>query len=929
MTDAQPDLTHSPHPSASADLTGRPARQFVGLFALLFVVSGGCGLIYEVVWSQLMIRVMGGTTFAITTVLVAFMGGLGLGSRLGGRMSKSTAHPARVYGLFEIAIGLYALVLPALLTAVVPFYKSVYPLVSSHFLLLTMMRFVISGILLAVPTVLMGATLPLLIEHGVRSGAGVGRSSGWMFATNTMGAVLGVASAGYVLIPMWGLSRTTMLAAALNVTVGLIAILLAKKVQPTCHAKSRKEAGSVAGNPETWRQRRPSATTVTLIVFALSGAAAMIYQVVWTRVLVPHLGPHTFSFTCVLCAFILGLALGGAAAARWADRAGNPLYVLGLIETVVAVGGLIIAVVLDVFPVAARRIAGTLHADPVWMLAAQFIAVTILLLAPTFALGMIYPIAVRIVAGRSDQAGHSAGRAYAANTIGAIIGSFVAGFVLIPLVQVGLHGAMLIAVAIHAGCGLVMLFYSAVDGLKALPALPVALGICALPGWWYVPQLQQIEFAQASYMVRDPAAEVQDHQVLFYREGVDATVVVTRQSGFKSLLINNKADGSSSIADSTTQLLAGHLPMLMAKRPRDVLVVGWGTGMTAGAVSLYDSVKHIDAVELSGAVIEANQEFADVNYAVRNDPRLNLIQQDGRNHLLLTDKAYDVIISEPSNPWVAGMANLFTKEYYESCRDHLGDDGVFLAWMHSYSVDVKQFRSILRTVAVVMPHVTLWGYRGDFMMVCSKRPQRTPMSTWLERFNVPRIRNDLKRIGYDHPAHVLGMYIGDRDLILEWTAGAPLHVDDHPRAQYSGVWAMLNPHLAETQISEPLGRIAQAPFGVIVPDSSNAAQKALMDDIEKVRSARQMLRIAIAKRRNKEVFESLRLLWNAYQLWPHDRSIWGELELTYTMLSFQRRENSTEANAFLDRIQDHMPPPTSEAVDPVTPLHASGDKDAV
>ena len=920
--------TNPAAPNRNIGLSAPDAPRFnahVALFGALFAVSGACGLIYEVVWSQLMIRVMGGTTFAIATVLVAFMGGLGLGGYWGGRLSQTTRRPARIYGVFEIAIGVYALVLPLLLDAVVPLYRFVYPVASGQIVALTMMRFVISGLILLVPTVLMGATLPLLIEHGVRGGRGVGRSAGWMFATNTLGAFLGAAADGYLLIPLLGVSRTTWLAAGLNGVVGLTAILMATAHTPARDARTADSADSGAAVlVEPWRAQRPAAARVTLTLFALSGVAAMIYQVVWTRVLVPHLGPHTYSFTCVLCAFILGLALGAITATRWADRTRNPLYLFGCIETAVATGGLIVAVLLDAFPIAVRRIAGSLYTAPAWMLTAEFAAVMLLLIIPTFALGMIYPVAVRIVAGQANHAGRSAGRAYAANTLGAIVGSFLAGFVLIPTSSIGLLGAMLIGVAIHAACGLVMLFYSATDGIRALPALPVALCVCVLPAWAYVPPLRQVEFAQASYMVRGPDVPAQDYKILYYREGTDATVVVARRDDFKSLMINNKADGSTSIADATTQLLAGHLPMLLADQPRDVLVVGWGTGMTTGAVSLYDSVEHIDAVEISEAVISADREFADVNYAVRNDPRLHLIRQDGRNHLLLTDKRYDVIISEPSNPWVAGMAGLFTQEYYTACKNHLTDRGVFLAWMHSYTVDPEVFRSILRTVATVMPHVSLWGCRGDFMMVASNTPLDVPLAVWLERIGAPRIQADLARIGYDRPEQILAMYIGDRDLILRWTEGVPLHRDDLPRAQYSGVWAMLHPSVAEVQISQPLATIAQSPFQLLKPDPANTEQAAVIDHVQRVRKAWGLLREGLIAEREHRQKDAVQLLARAHDLWPYDDAISRELNMAYTILALSADPGDTASQHVINQLADRRPPPVPRVVRTVQPLHQSG-----
>lgn len=892
------------------------------LLPLLFVVSGACGLIYEIVWSQLLIRVMGGTTYAVTTVLVAFMAGLGLGSYVGGRLSQRWVNPVRAYAVLELAIGAYALVLPALLKAALPLYKAIYPYVQDAPIQLTLVRFAVSALVLMVPTAMMGATLPLLIQHWVRSGAGVGRAAAWMYGVNTAGAVVGTALAGYVLVPLLGISTTTYIAASLNVLVGLLAFAIGPPGQQTISTREVHQPD----DGEPWRLLRPRAVGVTLALFAASGFAGMVYQVVWTRVLIPHLGPHTYSFTCVLTAFILGLALGGMAAARLADRCRNPLYVLGCVEALAALGGLIVAVILDAFPMIVRQIAGRFHHDPRVMLAAQFVAVTAVLFIPTFCMGMVFPLAVRIVAGRAQDAGRSAGRSYLFNTFGTIAGSFVAGFILIPWQRVGLSGAMVIGVGIHAAGALVMLFYGAVDGIRKLPAWPVALAACMLPAYWYAPELDRSEFAQISYLATDPTTTGTSTNIQYYREGVDATVMVNLVDGFKSLVINNKADGSTALSDSTTQLLAGHLPMLLAPDPRDVLVIGWGTGMTVGAVTRYESVRRIDAVEISDAVLGAERVFADVNGDARGDQRVNLIQQDGRNFLLMTDQKYDVIISEPSNPWVAGMANLFTREYYETCREHLAEGGVFLAWMHSYTVDLREFKSILATVAEVMPYVTLWGHRGDFMMVSSNEPIQMPMVRWLERLDRPIIAEDLARIDYHRPEHLLSLYIGDRELIREWTKSARLHTDDHPRAQYSGVWAVLSRTKIEPVISQALGRIAQSPLGVLAVDPDAARQTEILANTDLVRQARQLARQAAERGAADDNLEAARLFWQAHQVWPHDSLIAEELYIAFTRLTLDSSTgDSDEARALVAELTPKLPPPGSQVVEPIIPAREHPD----
>ncbi len=792
------------------------------LLYVLFLCSGAAGLIYELVWVRELIFVFGGTTYAITTVLVAFMGGLGLGCFLSGKLSHRLRRPGRLYGIVEIGIGIYALLVPLLLNVAEPVYRALYAQTASTPLLLNLVRFGVGALVLIIPTTLMGATLPILVRYVTLQGGALGRSVGQLYGINTLGAVVGTVGAGFVLIPALGLLHTTWLAAGLNIGIGIMAVLLlgqagALGAAPGAASAAARPsaaggtAGSAAGGTvrsgaaasgrggmrESPAPRGPRAAEegvsphlrlALLVGFAISGFAAMVYQITWSRALVLSLGSTTYSFTCILAAFILGLALGSLAVARWVDRWRNPALVFGVLEILIGLVAVVIVPIHGRVPLIVRELVSSQFQDYGKLMASQILVVIAVTIVPTLLMGAIFPLVTRALAATGDDAGAATGRAYAVNTLGTITGSFLAGFVLIRSDVLGVQNSIIFASVLNGLIGLLLVVLAGGRGtLLRRSAIPAA-GVLLIPvvalgaGRWDKEVLTAGPFLNRK--------NLPPRELVYYEEGVDLTVTVEHPKDMPtslSLTVNGKPDASVSVEDMVTMLLLGHLPALLDTDARSACMVGLGSGISLAALARHPSFERIDCVEISEEVVRAAEYFNDFTYNVmHSDPRVRLLLADGRNHLLLTDQRYDLIITQPSNPWMSGISNLFTREYFELGRSRLTDDGLMAVWLQAYKTSVDNFRMVIRTLFEVFEHVSLWELgEDDFLMIASRGPQRIDLAEFDRRFRVPTVRADIFRVAIRRPAQILARYVASDEALRRWVAAAPVHTDDNALLEFS------------------------------------------------------------------------------------------------------------------------------------------------
>jgi spermidine synthase len=759
-------------------------------FLMAYGLSGAAALIYEIVWSRLLILEMGRGVPSTSIVLAAFMGGLAVGSNLAGRFSSrlTPRRALRAYLVLEITIAVFALFLPLELAAARPWLAQAYVKGNSG-LTFQLLRPMVSLVLVAVPTAAMGATFPIASRWLVREARRAPGDAGWLYAVNTIGATVGAALAGFVLLPVLGLRQTTTVAVAFNLMAATVAWVIARRPEisgpatgfpsaPPPRSKRVKHPDSKEGKGFLW---------TAAFAMAVSGAASLALQVVWTRLAASILGPTTYAFSIVVTVFVGGLAAGTALAAGFAGRAKQP--VLGLATCLLSSAGLAAGAVLAVdralLIMAGWVASGQL--DFAGLLTRQLLLFIALLAPMTLAFGATFPFAVAVGTLNDEKLSSDLGLIYAVNTCGAILGALLAGFVLIS--SFGLHNTIRVVIVVMAAAAMGLVAVQRVRGRSQLLAVGTGAAIAllgiGLPSWSNALLSSGVYKYASELGESDLDTWLSAGRLLYYREGSTATVSVRESLGSRSLSIDGKVDASNG-ADMLTQRMLAHLPLLLHPNPREVAILGLGSGVTVGS-ALKHPITHVDVLEISPEVVEASSSFAFENHRALADPRTHVIVEDGRLHLRLSGSRYDVIISEPSNPWIAGIASLFTREFFESAQAALAPGGLFCQWAHTYDINGEDLRSIVATFLSVFPDGVLWQIgKGDILLVAGAEPLEKRLGYFARHWTRPGVAGDLLDVGVSEPFDILSMFVaGDRSL-REYAAGAVIQTDNRSELEFSG-----------------------------------------------------------------------------------------------------------------------------------------------
>jgi spermidine synthase len=744
----------------------------------LFLVSGACGLIFELVWIRMAGTVIGNTTYAVGTVIGVYMGGLALGAKLGGREAdrRRGGTLVRLYGLLEGGVGLSALAVPLLLFGSRPLFQVLWSAVGPVTPIYAGLRILLVAVALIVPTTLMGATLPVLTRL-LASEATIAREAGWAYAINTLGGVAGTLVGGFVLIPSLGLRATLALAAGLNLAISLAALAFARRLE-----------GEVAHVPPAGpRPHRPA-----LALSAFSGFTALAYEAAWSRSLVLSLGSTIQAITLILSAFIFGLALGSALGSRLEVRVKDAGLAVAVLQAVIGIVAILLLPILGDLPVRVAELIDSAGPTYESLLLHESLLIALVILAPATLLGAVFPFACRLAAGSERTVGRTVGAVYTWNTLGSIGGTILASFVLIP--WIGLSSTIRLAATVNFGLAAVLLGTSPGSRWSmAIPPLVIAGLAWIIPTWntsvvasgAYLYGGTYVKGARAanvglSEFVRDyspPVAEYWDAYGL---------ASVHRQGSILTLRVNGKVDASTGPLDALTQLYAGHLPLLHHPAPRRVLIIGLGSGCTVGAVARHP-VEQIDCVEISSAVVRAAKHFADATGHPLEDPRVRLIVGDGRNLVQFSRDLYDVIISEPSNLWVSGMANLFTRDFFEEVRRRLTPRGIFCQWVYSAGLDPKDLRLVLRTFYGVFPEGSLWEVQpgGDYLLLGGEHLEAPRYPEFETRASAPGVKEDLADPGLSAAMSVAGHLLGDATDARVIAGPGAFVTDDRPTLEYT------------------------------------------------------------------------------------------------------------------------------------------------
>ncbi len=656
------------------------------------------------------------------------MGGLGLGSFIASRTIDRIKNPAglvKLYGLLELIIGIYVLLIPLFLLLLKPLFSTLYNHLFDHFLLYNFLTFIGCSVLLCVPVICMGATLPILCKYYVSTLSRLGTNAGRLYGLNTIGAALGSLLCGFWLLSHLGMQGTLYFAVAINLVIGITCLIIGIIIRNSSQQRSPEIPEGISQQQEAQSFRSAAILYGALVIFAVSGFCSMAYEVIWTKLLGLIVGPTTYSFTIVLVTFISGLALGSMLFGFIADRTSRPMTLLISTQFAAALFALGCSQLLGSSQFFFAKLLYTFQDNFILQNLGKAVILFVFMILPTLCLGATFPLVSKIYTQTIAKIGRSIGFAYTINTIGAVLGSFCAGFVLIPLL--GKEAALSLVISLQLICSslIALIILANVGKLKLAPVfVPAALGLvlCFYFPSWNRPQLslgKYHRFAQFEYDFKNTGwikslirgtkilARTQRGRLVYCGDGISGFTTVERHpdplGGYRySMLISGKPDASSH-SDMKTQTLLAHFPMLFHPNPRKVMVLGLASGVTAGEV-LYYPIDQLDVLDINREVVAASDYFLPWNNNVLSDARTNLIIQDGRAHLQLTDQKYDVIISEPSNPWMAGLATLFTKEFFELSKESLNQQGVFVQWLHIYQMDWETVKLIGRTFAGVFPN---------------------------------------------------------------------------------------------------------------------------------------------------------------------------------------------------------------------------------
>ncbi len=756
-------------------------------------LSGTAALIYQVAWSKALGLIFGHTAYAIAVVLAVFMGGLAAGSAFFGQWSKNRAEAVALYSKMEFLVGVMGALSLAGLAGVRWLYVAAYGYFSNTAALLFALKFVGAAVVLFLPTFLMGGTFPILVYGVTKNRAELGGRVSQLYWVNTLGAVLGTLTAGFVLLPTLGLRMTVGVAVALNMVAGLFAAKTEIEPEIAKRARDTTTANASVSQPSQRFSRRP-----LLILFAVVGASAFAYEIAWTRLLAVEIGSSTYAFTLILAAFLAGTVIGSVVFHRFFADAGQvTTTTFSLTQTWIAIAALASLLLFHWIPSLIPFVLRSTEQTFVGLLLAQAVTCCLTVLPVAAIFGFNFP-AVLVLLGGGTEANTSGarvmGKAYAANTFGAIAGSLITGFILIP--WLGSFRVIAAAAAVNVLLALVLSWSWPPLRVRSLAlnfaCLLLAVGV-GFSSFFQNPSLLSLSAAlygntfQGHLTLQEIAAT---NDLVFTTEGVNDSIAVIRSDNYEALRVNGKVDAST--GDARTQLLLGHLGAAFHPAPRRVLVVGFGSGMTVSAVARYPEVEKIACIEIEPAVMRAAPYLGSLNRGVLSDPRVHMIFDDARTFLLTSRDQYDLIISEPSNPWISGIATLFTSEFYSAVRQRLAPGGIFVQWVQAYSLAPDDLRMIAATLAGHFPELTLWRGEGPDLLLLGRtdvKPFRFDRLRTL--WHNKALRKDFESMEVRQPEGLVGYFLLDDAAVRKLGEGSVLNTDDRTVLEYHAPQTLL------------------------------------------------------------------------------------------------------------------------------------------
>jgi spermidine synthase len=758
------------------------APPYLPVLLALFVGSGCAALIYEVVWLQLLQLVVGSSAVSLGVLLGTFMGGMCLGSFLLPRYIDAKQHPLRIYAFLELGIGVMGL----LLLFGMPVVSNIYTAVTGGSV---WVRAIFAAICLLPPTLLMGATLPAIARWVKTSPQGVSWL-GFFYGGNIFGAVMGSLLAGFYLLRLYDMAIATYAAVVLNLTVAVVALLLAR-VTPYEAAEESKDTAVLV--------QAPGARAV-YITIAISGMTALSAQVIWTRLLSLMFGATVYTFSLILAVFLFGLGIGSSLGAAIARGVRNPRVALGWSQMAIcgalAWAAYMLTASLPFWPINPAITAALPESSGMWFNYQLDMARCLWVVLPGAILwGASFPLALASVAAPGQDPGRLVGGVYAANTVGAILGSVVTGLILVQ--NVGTPKTQMVLIVLSAISGLMLLAPVAAgeSGKGRMQwavtiLLILATGAAGLLARG-IPEVPGLLIAYGRYS----ATWLNQSNIIYTGEGLNAFVAVSElTSGVRNYHNAGKVQASSEPQDMRLQRMLGHITHLIPKKPTKTLVIGCGAGVTAGAVSIGPTVESVTIAEIEPLVPESVAKyFGQHNYnVVTNTKKVKIHIDDARHFLLTTNEKFDAITSDPLDPWVKGAATLYSREFFQLVKEHLNPGGVVTLFVQLYESNPQAVKSEVGTFFEAFPNAVVWGNTNngqgyDLVVMGQVEPTVINLDEMEAKLSSPQyaeVSQSLREIGFNSAVELFSTYAGQKADLAPWLADAVINTDRNLRLQY-------------------------------------------------------------------------------------------------------------------------------------------------
>lgn len=745
------------------------------LFTVLFL-SGVSALIYQIVWIRRFGLVFGVDVFTMATVLSAFMGGLAIGSLIFGRLADKLKNPLTLFLILESGIGLFAILFPFTFKGLINLYTPIIqsPGISDYSG--QVVKFIFSFIYLLIPTTLMGGTLPVIFKFFVKRLNNLGWHISSLFAINNLGAVIGCFLAGFILIKTFGITASLYIAASINLINAIVVFVVSKRI-PYGNEEGQTEVIQTYLPDET-NSLSKSMLKMVLWVFAIEGFATLAFEVIWTRIFIGFsFDKTTYFYSVIVLGFVFGLSLGSFLISKWIDTRKNLVTFLAVIEIVIGISSMLLLMLFSKLSLS-LNLHRTVFDPWIKIIGKEYLIFFLILILPATLTGMVYPVVSKLYADNVGKLGRRMGMIGFLDTIGSVVGSFAAGFILIPLL--GVVESFITIVALNIMMGIMLLFFNKTMQKRLKFIMLLSTVILSVLLFLKAPAKKYFSWWDKSK--NEPWTNFVE-KIPFYYEGTDATVTLRQYHNYMALNINGHNTAYTSLKDQIVNRMLGYVPYMVHPKPKKALVIGFGLGFTVESL-IQNEIDTVDVAEICPGVIKSGLAMNTWNNAALKNPKVHTHLEDGRELLFKTKAKYDIITSNAVHPRLSN--NIYTQDFYELCVSRMNKGGIMCQWATPNWMNEAEFKAQMKAFVNAFRYCQLW-YINEYtiILIGSGEPIRINYNLISERFGDAKVKEDLLNINMTEPFEFVSQFSMQKDMLMKYSQDGASNTDDFPIVEFS------------------------------------------------------------------------------------------------------------------------------------------------